>query len=430
MSGLARLRKTAFLMVSASANCRIQRYQSSRTEKHQDSTSANALLNHLIFKIKSTGPITVSEYMREVLTNPVKGYYMHHDMLGEHGDFVTSPELSQIFGELLGVWCISEWMSAGKPKSLQLVELGPGRGTLTDDLLRVFSNFGRLLNSCDISVHLVEVSPKLSDIQAQRLTGKAIEVELDKNSPVYKKGITKTGFPVCWYQDIQDVPTGFSFYIAHEFFDALPIHKLQKTKDGWREILIDIDPGIPDKLRFVLGPNVSLVANTFVQDDEPRDHVEVCPSAAVIIQKLANQINSYGGAALIADYGHMGERTDTFRGFRAHKLHDVLSNPGTADLTADVDFNFMRRIVGEAASCLGPVTQHEFLKNMGIDIRLKVLLEKSSDVAVQKQLIHGYNILMNADQMGQRFKFFSVVPQSRLKTTMPPVAGFSKLLMH
>ncbi|NP_001085543.1 protein arginine methyltransferase NDUFAF7, mitochondrial precursor [Xenopus laevis] len=436
MSGLARLQrlqKFGFLMVSASANRPIQRYQCSRTEKPQKRTSANALLNHLIFKIKSTGPITVSEYMREVLTNPVKGYYMHNDMLGEHGDFVTSPEISQIFGELLGVWCISEWVSAGKPKAIQLVELGPGRGTLTDDLLRVFSNFGRLLDSCDISVHLVEVSPKLSDIQAQRLTGKSIEVELDSNSPVYKNGITKTGRPVCWYQDIQDVPNGYSFYIAHEFFDALPIHKLQKIKDGWREMLIDIDPKLPDKLRFVLGSNMSLVAKTFVQDDEPRDHVEVCPSAAVIIQKLAQQINSYGGAALIADYGHMGEKTDTFRGFRAHQLHDVLTDPGTADLTADVDFNFMRRMVGEAASCLGPVTQHVFLKNMGIDIRLKVLLEKSNDVTVQKQLIHGYNVLMNPDQMGQRFKFFSVVPHSRLKNTlktkMPPVAGFSTLLM-
>ncbi|KAG8444504.1 hypothetical protein GDO86_009606 [Hymenochirus boettgeri] len=330
----------------------------------------------------------------------------------------------------MGIWCISEWMAGGKPKSLQLVELGPGRGTLTDDLLQVFKQFGHLLDPCDISVHLVEVSPKLSDIQAQKLTGKSIEMEPDKNSPVYKKGITRSGYPVSWYQDIQDVPNGKH----NEFFDALPIHKLQKTNGGWREILIDIDPDFPEKLRFVIGSSASLVAKTFIQDDEIREHVEVCPSAAVIVQKLAHQINCYGGAGLIADYGHVGDKMDTFRGFCAHQLHDVLSAPGTADLTADVDFNFIKRMIGGIAAFLGPVTQQEFLRNMGIDIRLKALLEKSKDATVQQHLIRSYNVLMNPDQMGQRFLFFSIVPHSRLentsKTTKPPIPGFSPLLMQ
>ncbi|XP_053566994.1 protein arginine methyltransferase NDUFAF7, mitochondrial [Bombina bombina] len=412
------------------------RYRSSETEKSQECNSVTSLLKHLTFKIKSTGPITVAEYMREVLTNPVKGYYMHQDMLGAQGDFVTSPELSQIFGELLGIWCISEWLSAGKPTSFQLVELGPGRGTLTDDILRVFRQFGHLLNTCDISVHLVEVSPKLSDIQALNLTGSPIETDNDENSSVYKKGTTKTGLPVSWYQDLQDVPEGYTFYIAHEFFDALPIHKLQKTQDGWREILIDIDPEIPDKLRFVIGTTSPLLANTFVQEDEKRDHVEVCPSAAVIIQMLANRIKNDGGAALIADYGHNGEKMDTFRGFRAHQQHDVLLAPGTADLTADVDFTFLKHIIGSTVTSLGPITQQEFLKNMGIDIRLKILLENSKDASMRQQLIHGYNMLMDPKQMGERFKFFSLFPHSRLengdskKYKSQPVAGFSPLLLQ
>ncbi|XP_075059450.1 protein arginine methyltransferase NDUFAF7, mitochondrial isoform X3 [Mixophyes fleayi] len=360
---------------------------------------------------------------------------MHHDMLGEHGDFITSPEISQIFGELLGIWCISEWLSGGKSKSLNLVELGPGRGTLMDDILRVFSQFQHLLNTCNISIHLVEVSSKLSEIQALKLTGKSIETKYDETSSVFKKGITKSGLPVNWYYDIRDVPPGYTFYIAHEFFDALPIHKLQKTPDGWREILVDIDPEYPHKLRFVLGSSSSLVAKAFIQADEKRDHVEVSPSAAVIIQKLARQIRSYGGAALIADYGHSGGKTDTFRGFKAHQLHDVLIAPGSADLTADVDFSFLKRIIGNTVASLGPITQHEFLKNMGIDLRLKVLLEKNKDAATQQHLIQSYNVLMNSDKMGERFKFFSIFPDGRLKISNSecasvqhqPVAGFTPL---
>ncbi|XP_075059448.1 protein arginine methyltransferase NDUFAF7, mitochondrial isoform X2 [Mixophyes fleayi] len=397
ISGLITLQKGGrgvISMCSAFAASHVGRYQSSKIEQPLD---CNPLLKHLTMKIKSTGPITVAEYMKEVLTNPVKGYYMHHDMLGEHGDFITSPEISQIFGELLGIWCISEWLSGGKSKSLNLVELGPGRGTLMDDILRVFSQFQHLLNTCNISIHLVEVSSKLSEIQALKLTGKSIETKYDETSSVFKKGITKSGLPVNWYYDIRDVPPGYTFYIAHEFFDALPIHKLQA--------------------------------------DEKRDHVEVSPSAAVIIQKLARQIRSYGGAALIADYGHSGGKTDTFRGFKAHQLHDVLIAPGSADLTADVDFSFLKRIIGNTVASLGPITQHEFLKNMGIDLRLKVLLEKNKDAATQQHLIQSYNVLMNSDKMGERFKFFSIFPDGRLKISNSecasvqhqPVAGFTPL---
>ncbi|XP_073416226.1 protein arginine methyltransferase NDUFAF7, mitochondrial isoform X1 [Dendrobates tinctorius] len=406
------------------------RYQSNKTG---DSEDCNLLLKHFVMKIKATGPITVAEYMKEVLTNPIKGYYMHHDVLGEHGDFVTSPEISQVFGELIGIWCISEWISGGKSKSLKIVELGPGKGSLMDDILRVFSQFQHLLKSCDISIHLVEVSPKLSEIQALRLTGNNVEVKYDENSSAYKKGVTKSGLQISWYQDVRDVPAGYTFFLAHEFFDALPIHKLQKTLDGWCEMLIDIDPEIPNKLRFVLGSSNSLLTKTFIQADEKRDHIELSPNAAVIIQKLASQINRFGGAALIADYGHSGDKTDTFRGFRAHQLHNVLEDPGKADLTADVDFSFLKRIVGNSVVSLGPIEQQEFLKNMGIDVRMKVLLENNKDVTTQQHLIRSYDVLMNPCKMGQRFKFFSLIPHSRLERSssavdIHPVAGFTQLL--
>uniref|UniRef100_A0A8C5LA97 Protein arginine methyltransferase NDUFAF7 n=1 Tax=Jaculus jaculus TaxID=51337 RepID=A0A8C5LA97_JACJA len=396
------------------------------------------MLRHLTYKIKSTGPITVAEYMKEVLTNPAKGYYMHRDMLGEKGDFITSPEISQIFGELLGIWFVSEWIASGKKAAFQLVELGPGRGTLTGDILRVFSQLGSVLKNCDISVRLVEVSQKLSEIQALTLTKEKIPLEKDAESLEYMKGVSKSGIPVSWYRDLKDVPEGYSFYLAHEFFDALPVHKFQKTPQGWREVFVDIDPQVSDKLRFVLAP-CATPAEAFIQRDETRDHVEVCPDAGVLIQELSQRIALTGGAALIADYGHDGTKTDTFRGFCGHKLHDVLIAPGTADLTADVDFSYLRRMAQGKVASLGPIKQKTFLKNMGIDVRLKVLVEKSEEPSVRQQLLEGYDMLMNPVKMGDRFNFFALLPHQRLqggsremsagqsKPSAAPVAGFDEL---
>ncbi|XP_077200270.1 protein arginine methyltransferase NDUFAF7, mitochondrial isoform X2 [Paroedura picta] len=396
------------------------------------------MLKHLMMKIKSTGPITVAEYMREVLTNPVKGYYMYRDMLGEKGDFVTSPEISQIFGELIGVWFVSEWMASGKPQKFQLVELGPGRGSLTNDILRVFNQLDSVLNKCDISVHLVEVSPKLSEIQALILAEE--KIELMDRSPAYMQGVTKTGLPIFWYQDLSDVPEGNSFYLAHEFLDALPIHKFQKTEKGWREVLVDIDPEALDRLHFVLAPSATAASEAFIHEKESRDHVEICPDAGIVIQKLAQNIEKNGGAALIVDYGHNGTKTDTFRGFSGHKLHDVLTAPGTADLTADVDFSFLQRMAQERVATLGPIKQQDFLKNMGIDIRLQVLLQNVKDAVTHRQLLQSYEMLMELDKMGGRFHFFALLPHCRLvvsdKLRKPhhsaslsvPVAGFGELL--
>lgn len=399
------------------------------------------MLRHLTSKIKATGPIPVAEYMREVLTNPVTGYYVKNNMLGPDGDFITSPEISQIFGELLGIWIISEWMGAGGPKQLQLVELGPGKGSLAADVLRVFSQLQSVLSGASMSLHLVEVSPALSRIQAQNLTGTRNQEADSEDEPVYRRGETSTGLPVSWYRRLDDVPAGFSIFLAHEFFDALPIHKFQRTEKGWREVMVDIDPEKPDQLRFVVAPSSTLASSTLVQADERRHHVEVCAEGGVIVQQLARRITEDGGAALIADYGHDGTKTDTFRGFKGHQLHDVLASPGSADLTADVDFSYLRRVAGGGVACLGPVSQRTFLKNMGIDTRLQVLLRNCSDPSTRKQLISSYDMLTNPAKMGERFHFFSLLHPSRLakpktseglklekKSPAPlPVAGFAEL---
>lgn len=401
-----------------------------------------SMLRHLTSKIKATGPITVAEYMREVLTNPVTGYYVRNNMLGPDGDFITSPEISQIFGELLGVWIVSEWMGAGQPKQLQLVELGPGKGSLASDVLRVFSQLRSVLGNASVSLHLVEVSPALSQIQAQNLTGNQSKEADSEDEPVYRRGETSTGLPVSWYRRLDDVPAGFTIFLAHEFFDALPIHKFQRTQKGWREVLVDIDPEKQEQLRFVLAPAPTLASSSLVQAGERRSHVEVCAEGGVIAQQLARRIVEDGGAALIADYGHDGDKTDTFRGFKGHQLHDVLSSPGSADLTADVDFSYLRRMAGEGVACLGPVTQRTFLKNMGIDSRMQVLLRSCRDPSIRQQLISSYDMLTNPAKMGERFHFFSLLHPSRLQKpkrpeglkleknlapTPLPVAGFSEL---
>ncbi|XP_042329856.1 protein arginine methyltransferase NDUFAF7, mitochondrial isoform X3 [Sceloporus undulatus] len=355
---------------------RALRGQRSSSGEAAENSSMTPMLRHLAMKIKSTGPITVAEYMREALTNPAKGYYMQRDMLGERGDFITSPEISQIFGELIGIWFVSEWMANGKPNKFQLVELGPGRGSLTSDILRVFNQLSSLLSKCDISVHLVEISPKLSEIQASVLTGE--KTELQESCLAYMQGVTKSGLPIFWYRDLNDVPVGFNFYLAHEFLDALPIHKFQKTEKGWRELLIDIDPEAPDKLQFVLAPSATPAAEAFIHDKESRDHVEVCPDAGVIIQKLAHDIEKNGGGALIIDYGHDGTKTDTFR----------------------------------------------------------VLLQNAKDAINRNQLLRSYEMLMDLNKMGGCFNFFAMLPHNRFSSSdqvkkpsaSASVAGFGELV--
>ncbi|KAK7906642.1 hypothetical protein WMY93_015254 [Mugilogobius chulae] len=411
-----------------------------------------SMLKHLTSKIKATGPISVAEYMREVLTNPVTGYYVRNNMLGAEGDFITSPEISQMFGELVGVWIISEWIAAGRPEQLQIVELGPGKGSLTKDVLRVLSQLRSVLGGACVSVHLVEVSPVLSALQAQALTGSESHVTTEEDEgegPVYRRGNTPDGLQVSWYRRLQDVPKGFSVHVAQEFFDALPVHKFQKTPRGWREVLVDVDPETDEKLRFVLSPTATLASTALIQPGERREHVEVCAEGGVVMQLLSNRICETGGAALIADYGHDGTKTDTFRGFKGHKLHDVLTSPGSADLTADVDFSYLRRCAegvacaeGGGVACVGPVSQSSFLQNMGIDARLQVLLKNTSDSDSRAQLLRSYHTLVDPQQMGERFQFFAVLPLSRVQRPKPqtglkleknrspaplPVAGFTTL---
>ncbi|XP_022694499.1 protein arginine methyltransferase NDUFAF7, mitochondrial-like isoform X2 [Varroa jacobsoni] len=366
------------------------------------------LLAYLRTRILATGPFTVHDYMADVLTNS-QGYYMHRDMFGAAGDFTTSPEISQMFGEMIGVWFLNEWLEAGSPQPVQIVEAGPGRGTLIADILRVFSKYTKLTQS--LTVHLIEVSPHLSTLQEEHLCGTATEQITSQN--YYKESKTRTGSSVRWYKDIHLVPQGnYTFYLAHEFLDALPIHKFERTDQGWREVLVDLDdsPTSPLHLRLVLAPGRT-PSTVLIDPGETRSHIEVCPQAGMFVQHLAKRLEVSGGVFLLVDYGHIGEKGDTFRAFKKHQIHDPLSMPGQADLTADVDFAYLRRCVQDQVLAFGPVTQGSFLKSMGIGVRLKKLLETVRTPEEGKQLLSAYDMLTNPRHMGERFKFMAMLPK-------------------
>uniref|UniRef100_W8CB54 Protein arginine methyltransferase NDUFAF7 n=1 Tax=Ceratitis capitata TaxID=7213 RepID=W8CB54_CERCA len=400
-----------------------------QVEHMEEKQAPNDLTKHLKAKILATGPITVAEYMREILTNPLSGYYMNRDVFGREGDFITSPEICQIFGELVAVWVVSEWRKLGSPTPFQIVELGPGRGTLARDVLKVLAQFKL---SKEFSIHMVEISPYLSKVQAQRLCF-STETINDENSTHYLTGKTASGINIYWHKRLEDVPRKFSIVLAHEFFDALPVHKLQRDGKQWKEILIDVNKAdTTDKnkslpFRYVISKAPTPVSHLYQPiPEETRDSLEYSLDTDRLISMMSDRFECEGGIGLIMDYGHFGEKCDTFRAFKKHQLHEPLCAPGTADLTADVDFRQIKRIAEENGKviCFGPVEQGSFLKKMEGDARLEQLL--SNALPENHDIIRsGYKMLTDPNQMGKRFKFFSIFP-SVLKEHLEkfPVNGF------
>lgn len=364
---------------------------SNTSDNGKSSKIPSNLLQDLVKKIKFTGPITIAEYMKYVLTHPIAGFYMNSDVFGSKGHFTTSPEISQVFGELVAVWIINEWQRVGCPKPFRIIELGPGRGTLAADISRVLNQFSFTRDNS--SLHLIEISPVLTQIQEKSLCGNISVIEKDRSNKLHHS-LTKNGIPVTWYHSIDELPEmfGFNAFIANEFFDALPVHKFQRNANGqWHEVLIDFETDEStgkDNLRFCLSRNPTPASETLIRYVMPDPklpefnqikHLEMCPEGGIIASKIMDRINqtNTSGCFLICDYGYndLVSIRDTFRGFQNHQVVDPLIDPGTADLTADVDFSFLRSIVAKKALAFGPVTQQHFLESMGIQIRLQVSVE-------------------------------------------------------
>jgi NADH dehydrogenase [ubiquinone] 1 alpha subcomplex assembly factor 7 len=350
----------------------------------------------LIERIRDSGPLSIAEYMEQVLAHPEHGYYMRRDPFGVSGDFITAPEVSQMFGELLGLWAGVAWMTAGSPETINLVELGPGRGTLMADMLRA----APLVEGFEqaIEVHLVETSPVLEEIQQQCL---------EATKPI-------------WHRAFADVPEGPLIVIANEFFDALPIEQYFHAGDYWCPRMVDIKPD-GDGLCFILLPPFEAPELPPGLIDAPGDvMVEVCPAALDIAEDIARRIAEWGGAALFVDYGH-GESApgDTLQGVKNHDFHDPLVDPGTADLTAHVDFGALaHRVFASGARALGPVTQGHFLTTLGIVERAESLRENASPEQAE-DIAQALKRLVDGDEMGDLFKVMAVTGLEA-----PPPPGF------
>ncbi|KAM3363878.1 protein arginine methyltransferase NDUFAF7, mitochondrial [Capsicum galapagoense] len=352
---------------------------------HEPSSDCE-LVKHLKSIIKFRGgPISVAEYMEEVLTNPKAGFYINRDVFGAEGDFITSPEVSQMFGEMVGVWAMCLWEQMGQPKNLNLVELGPGRGTLLADLLRGASKFRNFTDS--LHIHMVECSPTLKKLQYRNL--KCINKN-DTDGDAEEHIISRlTGTSVSWHATLEQVPAGTpTIIIAHEFYDALPVHQFQRASRGWCEKMVDVAEN--SMFQFVLSkqptPATLYLLKRFkwAENEEigKLEQVEVCPKAMDLTQEIAKRIGSDGGGALIIDYGLNGIVSDSLQAIRKHGFVNILDNPGTADLSAYVDFAAIRHSAEEASDDVavhGPMTQSQFLGALGINFRAEALMENCTD---------------------------------------------------
>ncbi|KAK2731784.1 hypothetical protein FQN57_003164 [Myotisia sp. PD_48] len=430
---------------------------------------------------RTTGPISIAAYMRQCLTDPKLGYYTSRgtsgsDVFGRKGDFVTSPEISQIFGELLGIWIVTEWMAQGRPSSgVQLIEIGPGKGTLMADILRSVQNFKAFASSIE-TVYLVEASPTLRDTQLQVLCGDSPVTEDDIGCQSTSSHI---GVPIIWAEHIRDVPNGadaIPFIIAHEFFDALPIHAFQSvaspfTGSGpnvakspgtsrqpissaptqWRELVVSMNPesrNHKDKeqeFRLSLAKSAT-PASLVMPEMSPRyqamrstrgSTIEISPESHAYIQEIARRIggpandsNQGGispsickpaGAALILDYGPASNiPINSLRGIKSHKIVSPFTSPGKVDLSVDVDFTALAEAALNASpevEVYGPTEQGSFLQSLGIEERAAQLLRTVKDQSQKNQLELGWKRLVSRSGggMGGIYKAMAIVPGSEGK---------------
>jgi len=348
--------------------------------------------------IEAQGPMSVAQFMTISLLDPKDGYYATRDPLGAGGDFTTAPEINQMFGEMIGLWLLQAWSDQGCPKNPRLVELGPGRGTLMADILRTAKVAPEFL--ADLEVVLIEASPALQQVQADKLRG--------------------SGADISWQgqfdDSLRDRPL---FLVANEFFDALPVRQYVKTERGWCERMVTV---LNDELTFALAPvPVPPAAIPPGRENAPDGGVyESSPAATALAEDIAGIIAAKGGAALIVDYGYaeVSGFSETLQAVSGHRFADALAEPGEDDLSAHVDFAALAQAGRRGgAQVFGPVTQGMLLANIGIAERAEQLMKSNPDSA--RDLLSATERLIGNDQMGQLFKAMAFVPSA-----ISDVAGF------
>ena len=350
------------------------------------------LARRIADRIRESGPITVAAYMEAALQDPAEGYYRQGDPLGRAGDFVTAPEISQMFGEMLGLWCAEGWLAAGSPDPFQLVELGPGRGTLMADALRATARVPGFRAA--MRLHLVESSPGLRRRQAALLADAQPR----------------------WHERLDQVPPGPLWLLANEFLDALPVHQLVRTAGGWRERAVGLDPDGG----FVFVDGHPAPPDLLPAEDLPVGTlVERRPAGEAVVAAIARRIAADGGRALFVDYGHAAGHGDTLQAVAEHGRVPVLEAPGTVDLSAHVAFADLAAAARAAgAAAWGPVPQGRFLQALGIVARAERLA--AARPAARATLAAALHRLIGAGAMGTLFKVLAITPRG---TAAP--AGFA-----
>lgn len=412
------------------------------------------LSNLLEETIKTTGPISLSAYMRQCLTHPQFGYYTTRDPLdSKTGDFITSPEISSVFGEMIGIYFFQLWLSQGLPKEINVIEFGPGKGTLIHDAM---SSFNRL-NKYDIKINLIliETSKVLRKEQHNVLCTSSDPFNTDDNG--FNYSVTKWKNDIKWVENESDIETNDipNYIIAHEFFDALPIKSFQKTENGWRELLVEHSKSVDNNQIKLPGAETALdVKNSESFDTEfhltmtPKEtpssklpllvprvnslpvgaRIEICPDAEFFIKKMVSLIknDSKKGGVLIIDYGlNEGVPDNTLRGIYKHQFVSPFFKPGEVDLSVNVDFESLKLLSEEFADPIGPVDQGDWLHEIGIGYRIDRLLKANEDnYNEQEKIYNSYKRLTDKDEkgMGKIYKFFGLLP----KGSETPF-GFKKL---
>jgi SAM-dependent MidA family methyltransferase len=337
-------------------------------------------LGHSIARlVAAEGPLTLDRYMALCLGHPEHGYYMTRDPFGAAGDFVTAPEVTQIFGELVGIWCVGVHEAMGSPAAFNLVELGPGRGTLMSDLLRAARVAPAFLDAAH--VHLVETSPILRRAQQKTLAGFAPRID--------------------WLERLDDLPDAPFILVANEFFDALPVRQFERAGRGWSERVVGLDGDVLTLGRVpFLGDLPGWTAAA-----APGDVAEVSAASQAVAAAVGERLAHLPGATLVIDYGHgRSSLGDTLQAVRAHRPVSILDAPGDCDLTAHVDFETLGRTMATAgATVLSPLTQREFLLRMGLEARLRTL-SAAADAEGRRDLELAAERVAGPAQMGHLFK--------------------------
>ena len=354
-------------------------------------------------RIAQQGSIGIDDYMRLALGDGSgDGYYATRDPFGASGDFITAPEVSQLFGEIVGAWCAHMWAEMGRPSSVLLVEPGPGRGTLMADILRVARLVPGFLEAA--TVHLVETSPALRQRQRDTLAPLAAGI--------------------FWHESLSTLPDGPMLLVANEFFDALPLRQVQHRGGGWFERRISLSP--QGALQWTLAPDPVAESDIppALRGSPDGAILETAPEREAAAREVGARLARFGGCALIIDYGFSGPATgDTFQALKAHAYADPLADPGQADLTSHVDCTALAAAATAAgASAWGPISQAAFLSELGIAMRARKLMTARPDKAGEIELALAR--LVSPDQMGALFKVACLTaPNLGAPPPFPPRSG-------